>query len=1527
VRAGLLLSFWAFFAQAQVVGPLPPETQAPAPTNPDAVDTAELERERAFLIESLSLSDSENLNQLRARAPSDVMKVLDTVRAQYDGPQGSSALATRIREAASRASKERKPQLRVRASDPGIMIVMRDSARARLRVEQALFDKSLSDTLKLALLRAYIRDVYMPMRGLVYSLAREDSVSDGSFTDSLMNDDNLKAFLDNISLNIPKDLVSTRARREALDSLDPLGIRGRSPLDRFGIDWLDMASHGPACKQQDRLRVDPLAALSNDLRNIVTVVRDPKDPNKATATHDDYLRGMKMMSAHMLINQIQIYNLMSGQEHRPVDVPVACRKIANGGLPDRLPALEYPPGFRDQFLGNLFSNAGVVAGTPQYEAHYREYVRADPNMGGFHGLLPFQRLRAAQRGLDPKRPQNEEPAISDTEDFDTVLALIAPDALKAQASYEKQYRRYDSRQGRYTGPQYPGVSVAESILSRSDKLPEGLRRIPANDAAKRVVATLHMAGSDPLPNETVEIVRLDPTTRKPTGEDLGKHLKEDEQNAQWHHVEDRPLSVYLLRKMQEAGAMSWQDVIPAPLRARLEAQKQNISLPSWDSPDSYKRWALYEIGTFAKEVMDMPPGEERKRYIGLLPCPATFCNRGNYSDFWTGRERFLKYLHNLTKRHTSEYYYTPLTPFEDRELRKLWSSEIPQLWSRLQRPLAGSGEPIWPNLVTTEWQFLSSQIETNPWASVQLSLYLEEYLTGPDRPQRQGFHPVAQVMLGGLRGSLRLDRYRGQLQPFHGNRALSDKQKRQLWTEVVEQEAAGNQRVFVPERLAARGETIYDAIERVANRTVLSRDAAEAAARSVMGPSRVPVSMEYVDEFLKTPEAQVASRLHQLYEAQGDETRQREIFDSLTQEFGVARVGDAKTQFLALDSALKRPLLNQLTAEGASIQKTAAVQLLHDLCNTPLTDKEGFKRVFHSTIKNQDRLNQLLGLPGLPPEIDDFLNEGMWTSPEMMTTYAQLAFLIGATVLSAGCTVATGGLCAPVLAAVLATAATGTGIVLFDQTLDRKARSDERDNFVKAFNAMGFNTDEDAANSRDDSVFGKRVGYTWAVLDAAFMLPFVGITGKAVQTGTRSASVTLSAVRSGIAQRGLAATADDAWRVLNHPLQKLGSNHPWTRLTQGWKSMRGDMVQAARETELVYARATLGVSDHSFRLFGIAGPRVSTEFAIRSIDTATAEVNRAFAKRVAGHFGGDPKRFRSFFSRYLGYYDSKIQKFQSVVGAPNSAESMSRFRRVLEATRIPQKLRERLLKKATQGDQLKKFLTQLDQLEAGRPLDDFIAEHGDLLEEIIIHLPFRWRELPYHVAFGGSPWNGRLVLGGTVDGVALKKFATSREILGFHAARQEALVRLGIEEFTVRNDSWNLFNGVMDRMRGDSDLWNRNAFSVLDFESDVAQAIYTHHVTKAGSPGAKILQGLGVQSANDLKQLLFSGADDSQRVLLQALWEMTPGEEIFKLPKVAEFADQAAKRLANYNNTDEFEDYLSALKVLSLGKQPRAFNQ
>lgn len=1377
--------------------------------------------------------------------------------------------------------KEPKP---LRLDDPKVRDFHQRAMSFMQEVRVYLADTSVEREKRIELLVNYLGSVALPMRDLIVVLRgyipREyDGVY---FYESLLPEINEELIGDD---ELVKDII-TSGPNKMVENFHLEIVEGR---------W-----------GRRTLRYNPNEVLARD---IVSILKVP--------TAKNYLRSMKWMTLQMMMTQVFSYEAMLG-ETKPLEIPRSCQNHFNGDLPEKI-EMQYSAENGDKFLESILADHGLLAQTsnPEYNAYYADNVNRDPLLEGYSGIMPFEKYRASHEGLKKSNERFITPVIDDFEYFDDVYPLVMSKGMGVfHDTNSYLFGLMD-----FEDDNYFGAELIEKIFTQ----PENNQIYEFNDEY-----------GDPI-----EI----------------SHLRQN-------------LSTFLVEVMQRHKIEYWDQLITPEIEKKLKGNIVKIDFPSLYGASMWRTWALSRLEEWAqsKKENGLRPIEAQalKRTLkGVNHYLASGKNEGEHLD------NLIAYLKEL--KVSDDFIPTRrLTSGDHVETYKA----LGNLWHFL-RDRAGSLEAA----ETTEYDYLFSQMETgNPWARVRLSyLVLMEELDSIAKGEAPKFTMIGKDELNSgavnscqqrdvseikkmiIKATSKMKLYR-PLEPAYTTAILDKDEKEQLWQQTVDD----GHPLF--KQNDNRGNPFYEMMEQTSFQTLLSANQVQDFVNKHIHTGLRDQAWDEIEEFFNSESGQRSQFYTELYKMKGNPEAQAKYFEEFAAENGIDLVYDAKMGFLETDNIIKKSILKSLLRGSANLRKNEIMGRLSQFCDLEPNDHENFKKLYFATTMAQNKLNQLTGAPSVPQEVLEGIQDKVssmspdeWT--DMWLGIGAGVMGITAMLIGGACTGLTGGLCAPLGVAMAAAGASAMTmqVSLLTREFGRKRRADRDAAYIKTMEDLGF-----SKRGSHDSVMRS---WFWTAFEAISIIPLISVTARSIVVGTKLTTVSTGMMARNLGPKGFR----EAWRITGHAGRTVVSEADvrFSRLILGFDSYANQAKNLVPKKEVVaktlerakglrelFKTGQLSPFAYAKRLGQLMqGMKNSTraffkegaEYTSKVVVKETPEnIDKATAKTVADYFAGNPQGLHHLMKSYSKRVPKAIEAMKryeqgtSTLGKVTLLPWMRNGLRSLRSSQLSQ-----------YADDILRLEKELAQLVATRGnLEEYVLKNVDTLTDVFMKIPVRKREIPYMFFIQGGPHLGKSLssIGGKTakgmqlyrfsNGLVMRKFFNARSRLIYESMKAKAREVLGLKTYLASESAFEAFEAFQKsvaQVSENADEATKTAVlrEYAQLEDKLSQNIYDVVKEKISHKGtmenlknslskgrARISADLEKMDLDELKRVLFRAQTEHDRAIAVTIWSSVPVEKLFELQEIGQVAHRVIRELSQYENVEEFQALLNALKVLVIKRDP-----
>lgn len=1179
----------------------------------------------------------------------------------------------------------------------------------------------------------------------------------------------------------------------------------------------------------------------------------------------NYVLALKWMTLHMMLSQVYLYETILGNK-ADLTIPNSCQTHFNGNLPAKF-KFSYEDGVGEQFLENILASHGLTykADDMSYLDYYIDNVNKDPTKEGYSGLVPFENYKNALRSAEGSGATALQPNFDDVAHFQSIMQFKAGEA---QGAFRTRVK---------------GQNVTLAGFETFQKM---LGEYPADEIA-------------------------DIPTKEGT-----EQIYPGKQN----------LSPYLLEVMQENGIIDFSDLITSRMKKKFVDKTVLIDFPSMYSSPVWRDWSLRYLSDTIYTQKDAPTNS--KLYSMVKNACMMNSRRGDVLDKICLEGNPIANLSEFLSEFRSGEKYIPTRRLEEAKFTEIYPF-LSYVWKNMR-----DNFNLLPDAKPFELNFLLDQMSAgNPWARLKMSYmvaidqleYKREGVVPSYGPRRNAYNQTeaqcaatnvtvqynALVKAGKVLG---LDK---PLSYNHGGSILSTKEKATVWKTIVDEVQQRNAQLF-----SVKGKnkaTYYKTAEDLSYKTILTKDAALATG--------INLSQNTVTEIKKVSqadEAQLGEFFLKLYKMK-DPAAQQKLFEQFSQVNGIDNTFSLKMNFLAMDDAYKKPIYKDLLKQAAQSRKLQILSELDRFCKMDVNDENEFKNIFYSTTKAQNDLNQMAGLPAVPGDVLEKINEmtssewrDMWWGIGSGVT-AMAAIIVGG-----ACTTLSGGICAPLggVMAVAGLSSLGIQVKLTANELGRKAEADLSESQIKIMEDLGF-----ANTGSADEVHRS---YAWAAFEAISIFPLIGVATRSLSLGPKLVYVSAQSVMRKTGKVSFKAAAKSVTQE-----EEVRAAQYLLGLTSVGKNAGVDSKSLKTATEKItkirklYTSGEIDLNTMMSKIGGVLDPikraklayakTVRNEIGKVSVKVSQANIDKQTATMMSNYFGDNPKEMLRLVQGYSG---ERLNKAVRIMGEVNATDRIGKRIPVFSGVKdwYLKMRNEGLAKNAAKILKLEKDLAAMGKGKG--QLQAYINKNIEDLTDIFIDIPLRKREIPYFVFVQGMPdinfYKGAKfpILSMMSEGQTLRRLVTARARLVHETYKSQARATLKLKRYVASETTYDAFKSFQMSV---AELANRKtakdgAKVMAEYravEEQLTKKLYTQ------------FQGSGQHMEyKAFKELLMNPTNLKDKATAEAIWESVPADELMGLKEVGEFAHRAVQDLAKYSDVDSFERYLAALRVLVINRNP-----
>ena len=1205
-------------------------------------------------------------------------------------------------------------------------------------------------------------------------------------------------------------------------------------------------------------------------RDVMTLLKAP--------TAKNYVIALKWMTLHMMLSQVYIYDTILGNKGA-VSIPNSCQNHFNGNLPSQF-TFKFEEEAGTRFLENILSSHGLTfkQDDTSYLDYYIDNESKDPTKDGYSGLIPFENYKNAKWALTGNRGGALEAQFDDVAHFQTILNMKGSEAMSVFRGVKEKRNRATVTKHNVT---YAGYETFQEILTG----------FPADEIAE---------------------------------------IKLKDGNVKQIYPGKQNLSAYLLNIMKANGLEDFSQLISPKLKKKFEGKRAFIDFPSMYSSPIWRDWSLKVLADVVNNYKSVGNSSQIGYIIGDA-CRVTYSSNTasgkNDGICYSGNR--VENLANFLAEFRSGDKYIPTRRLEERKFQNVY----PML-SYIWRMLRDTTELL-PEAKPFELNFLLEQMAAgNPWARLKLS-----YMIALDQLeyQKDGLPPVyefqglwfnvdqkakcdnhlVEVQYDKIKEAgkiLGLDR---TLTYNFAGKFLSGKEKEYLWRSIIDDFQQRNAQLF---SVKAGNSDYYQLTEQISNKTLLTSQAALNA-----GVNLSEKAKSEINEASKGIEEQLSSFFLNLYKLKGQPEKQKEVFTKFSEKNGIDNTFNLKLNFLAVDESYKKPIYKDILKRAAAARKQQILGQLNSFCAMDINNQKDFKNLFYSASKAQNELNQMAGLPSIPESVMEKVNE---MSPDefrdMWLGIGSGIMGMAAIIVGGACTAVSGGICAPLggAMAVAGMASIGIQVKLTANEYGRKLDADENERQVKIMEELGF------ANTGSADEVHRSIG--WTAFEAISIFPLIGVATRSATLGPKLVYVSTQSMLKKTGKAAFKAAAKTAAQEEEVRMAKyvLGIESMTKNLGVDAKTIASAKGQIDKIRKL-YQLGEIDFDTMVKRIAKILDPikrakiavakTVKAELGSVAVKESKAQIDAQAAKVVSQYFSDNPKAMLRVMNSYSGERLNRAVRVMNEMGNPKRIGSGIPIYRNVRDWFLKMR-NESLAKNAAKILRIEKELQALPNKPG--VLQNYIAKNMEDLTDIFIDIPMRKREIPYIVQVQGMPsfnfMNGKKIpiLSLMSEGQTLKRIFQSRARLVYETYKAGARNSLKLGNYVKAETTYATFKAFQYSI---ADMASRKSAEegakiigeYEQLEMNLAKKLYAQYSAKGNK-----------MEFNAFKKMVFNPANRVEQATSEVIWESVPADQLLNIQSVSDIAHKAVAELANYNDIDSFERYLSALKILVINRNP-----
>jgi hypothetical protein len=897
-------------------------------------------------------------------------------------------------------------------------------------------------------------------------------------------------------------------------------------------------------------------------------------------------------------------------------------------------------------------------------------------------------------------------------------------------------------------------------------------------------------------------------------------------------------------------------------------------------------------------------------------------DEGNLFDYIAGKLRPFNGTQN----------YIPLDRVEEMGIKDIWPF-LYALWMT---------EYFSEFRTMSEYEFLMGQLYAgNPWARLRLGYLLakEELSEQPEHFEfgyDSAFFGLSKVpdkesqcfsaamieentkfnIIGSITGLSR------SLDLNYADKLLGHREIDSLWEDIRQEVHDKGKQLFNEQRDDQYA--YYQLMDKINNHTIADR-AAYREVESIVGNIGLDErANSELESIYNSEEGLRGDFFMGLYRLRGNMDEQVSYYTNYLQENDISEDLDIKYEFTKLDNDIKKSIYKSLLRESALKRRAKLLEQLDQVCKFSPDNHDELKTFFYMNAKAQNQLNELTGLPAVPEEVMKRL-EG-WTGED----WENLRDGVLAGVLGIGAVIAATACTASVVCGVAAAAAAGAiffqaRLVVYEyQKMTESKIHTER---IRRMEELGLT---DIGNNRQ-----MRHGWFMLAFEAVSIIPILGVSMRGAQIGGRLIKSLPVLRQAGLRGYKEAVTAANEMSDVRYAMTILKdglSDQQLSALKVIEEKTAGEIKDViSQHNSGLISRIRMDELLHQIKNNFLNKAKTIGDDFLHQLDDITVTLSKEQVDELTA----------TQITRYHGSLKNFSREFKAISGKKVEGAIARMEEKLPEAKGINAwfiKMRSEHLYQYRESIALVKKNLE-EAMASGKSFDDFVRENIGDLTNIYARAPFKKRTLPHMILVQGANHGtefglgrSQQLLGGVADSLLTKKIFQARARLLVEIYRREAKAALDLPEIAGSLKTYKVFKAfnqkIVDRL-GDtaSNLTRAQRSEMLSKYKELQEAatreVWDSYLAKRGANGQfKIGNETYNLTEDQVKRILFSPRNIKEEVLAEKLWAQLDVHKILGMEELPEFAHLAAKNLSNYKNVGDYEDFLSALRVLVMKNKP-----
>ena len=655
----------------------------------------------------------------------------------------------------------------------------------------------------------------------------------------------------------------------------------------------------------------------------------------------------------------------------------------------------------------------------------------------------------------------------------------------------------------------------------------------------------------------------------------------------------------------------------------------------------------------------------------------------------------------------------------------------------------------------------------------------------------------------------------------------------------------------------------------------------------------------------------------------------------------------------------------------AKVRKEETYRAMEKFCEADDTDHEKLKEVFQSTIKIQDRINELMGLQGAPEELMDRIDS--------MTTeeWANMGFAVGAFLVPMGMTMASkfligvmGITFGPVyLAVVLGGVALQTYVTMSEKNM--KLRADVMARNAHTMGELGFTT-TDAWDALARS-------WIFTIIEGVSIVPLLGMALQGIKVSTKvTKSIIVETMKNSTklglkqayarAKEGAKIVADEAdvdlakivlgldsyssiakeffsGSKVEKLMKEIPRGLPEDRIIHYQDEIQElkRLVDLKKIDEVTYGKSLKKLVSDASKEFKKLNGGVSSYVAKTSTDLSFDVIDDGAVKALKNILK-NPRSMKSFMDTYMKKFDVPMKKFSGVRKTNLKGETKlsgveKAHERYLKAKNdgymlgtnwIRTAWYENTYNLAKNKDAFLRIQNDLRTLPESE-FEDYLRKNLDELTDLFVKAPMRLPlDIPYLFIQGGPHLGVRIPgIHSMGEAVIVRKIMNARARLTAESSKVMAREALGLSKAMAADEGTKVFKGLFSSARKEAELMDGPEKELLEetmrrLKVKIGKALKDSleknekFLKLAKENNLDVFTAKGGLHQGKLKAAMFNPKTIKEENIMNVGFSMIDHKKLFNLEEIEFIAYKVMRNNMTSANLSSVEKLVTALQTLMM---------